>query len=164
MKKTMAVFITILMLALTGLALAGDNPPMQGRMQGHRFEGPRFGKMLDLTEEQQTQIENSRLQMQKEMLPLRSELTQKRNDLKLLITSDNPNKAQIDKALEGISDVRLKMQQLRINQMLKVRSLLTDAQKQKFDMRILNGGERMHRGAGNMERPRRRPMPHPGMD
>ena len=129
-----------------------DNPQRMNRM----------GKMLDLTDEQQSQIEDLRLNFEKEKLPLQSKIHELRNDLKLELTKDNYDEKKVNQLLDQIESVRKEMHKKRISHMRSVRSILNDDQKKKFDMHILSdrnfgydGGmphdmphHRMNRGPG----------------
>ncbi len=152
MKRTNLVFAVVLVLVFSGMLLA--QPGMRGPMDGPPEQGlmPHLEKMLDLSDEQAAQIADLRLQMAKEMLPLRSDMVQQQNELKLLITADKPDQTKINKTIGAISDIRQQMQEKRVNQILKVRSLLTVDQKKQFDAMILKGGRGMMGRPHRMER------------
>ncbi|GAB4375774.1 MAG: hypothetical protein Kow0042_21470 [Calditrichia bacterium] len=112
---------------------------------------PFLAEQLQLSDEQRDKIGELKLQMEKETLPLRTKMVEYRNELKLLLTSDNPSPSKVNKVLENISKVRQDMMSKHVNHMIQVRSLLSDDQKQKFDMMILSG--RKGRCWGPKEKP-----------
>jgi len=161
MKKLFLIPVLIVLLSLgSGVWAQSEEmapPPPPGPQMMGEFPVPpmmpRMERMLNLSEDQISKISDYRLQLKKEILPLRSELFQKRNELKLLITADNPNQGKIKNTLEAISKLRLKMQQKRVDQMLKIRSLLTADQKKKFDLMILEGKKGRGHGGPKMGKP-----------
>lgn len=105
----------------------GDPQPMR-----------RMGKMLDLTEEQQSKMQDLRLNFEKEKLPVQSKIHELRDGLKLEMIKDNYDQKKVDQMLDQIESARKEMDKLRINHMRSVRNILNDDQKKKFDMHILS--------------------------
>jgi Spy/CpxP family protein refolding chaperone len=97
----------------------------------------RMGAWLDLSEEQETQIEKLHLGLQKEILPVRNMIREKEAQLSTMI-SDGTNQTKIDQLVEEVGSLRTQIQKLRMNTHLKVRELLTDDQKIKFDNHFAN--------------------------
>ncbi len=167
MKKFILVLLPVLLIGWMTVAIAQPpQPPMPPRgdlPMGHEWMGhppmmpdmPQFGKMLDLTDEQKSKIEDYRLEMQKAMLPLRSQLMTNRNELKLLITADKVDRNKISQKIAATTNILKQIQEKRVDQLLKVRALLNADQKKKFDMKILSGRKGMRHGP--------RKMGHPGM-
>jgi Spy/CpxP family protein refolding chaperone len=139
--------VTILLLVglLMSLPLMAIAQPFQGKMMG-AMQGKMMDK-LDLTDEQKAQVETFRLDHQKAMMALKDDLRSLRNDMKLLLTQDNPSSNDI-KALAGkIGDATEKIATEKANHRVKVRNILTAEQKVKFDLMTLHhGGRGMHRG------------------
>ena len=104
----------------------------------------RMGRILDLTDEQQSQIEDLRLNFEKEKLPLKSKIHELRNGLKLELTKDNYDEKKVNQMLDQIESVRKEMHKKRINHMRSVRNILNDDQKKKFDMHILSDHKFKH--------------------
>ena len=100
--------------------------------------GDRMGKMLNLSDEQKSKIEDLRLNFEKEKLPLQSKMHELKNNLKLEMTKDNFDEKKVDQILGQMASLRTEMQKKRINHMRSVRNLLTAEQKKKFDMHILS--------------------------
>ena len=118
-----------------------DNPGPMNRM----------GRMLDLSDQQRSQVEDLRLSFEKEKLPLQSKIHELRNDLKLELTKDSFDEKKVNQLLGQIESVRTELHKKRINHMRSVRNILNDDQKRKFDMHILSGpgfgnDQRMHHG------------------
>ncbi|MGD9486392.1 MAG: Spy/CpxP family protein refolding chaperone [Calditrichaceae bacterium] len=155
-QLTMALFLGILVLAGSVYA----QRPMGQKMNGNCVTA------LDLTDEQQAKITDLRLQMEKEVLPLRNEMDKLRGELRLEMTAEKFNEGKVKKISGEMSTIREKMQLKRLNHQRAVRSLLTPEQQKQFDLQLLSGngkghggmcGDRMGRGGmkGNMERPSR---------
>lgn len=97
----------------------------------------RMETWLDLSEEQTTKVEKLHLDLQKETLPLRNKIREKNAQLNTMIT-EGENKTRVDQLVEEIGSLRTEIQKLRMNTHLKVRGLLTDEQKIKFDNHFAN--------------------------
>jgi len=121
-----------------------DFVPGQG--QGRAFAA------LNLTDEQQTKIDNLFLEFQKEMTPLRDKIRTLRNEYRLLVIDDKASTSFLQKKLDEISDLREKMELKRAEHHRQVRALLTDDQKVKFDAGFLNGRGPGRGGRGGMGR------------
>ena len=108
---------------------------------------PKFGfgfmRWLNLTEKQRKKIAEYRLELQKELTPLQSELLKKKNNLKGLLTSDKTKQPEISTMLKEIGQIQTQIQEKKIDHLLKVRKLLNDNQKNKFDRMILYSGAGM---------------------
>lgn len=130
-RKMLFTAFTVL-LALTVSMFA--QPPRMGKMKH-----PGWQHALQLTEEQQTQMQDLQLKFQKEILPLRTQLQKLRADLKLAITSDSYDEGKVNKIIQQMENVRTEIQKKRIAHQRAVRKLLTPEQQKKFDLHILKG-------------------------
>lgn len=135
------------------LILAGYQAEAQrdrgfGYRKGYRSDNPRgygdgSGPMnrmesaLDLTEEQKTQMEQLRLDMQKKLLPTSNEIREKNAQLNTLIT-ENASQSKINQLIDEISNLRATISKAHVNTHLQVRELLSDDQKIKFDTHFSN--------------------------
>ncbi len=142
----------LLLLMLGTLAMAQRGPRQEN---GYRHEqrseqrGPeRIIEHLQLSEEQQTQLEDIRLSHHKEMKDVRNNLEIKRAELNAEITKDVPDRKAIDKLVAEISDLNGSQFTLQINHRLEVRAMLDDKQKIKFDQmhEHFKGKGHRHRG------------------
>lgn len=111
--------------------------PRKDRPQENRERREAKGDMLDrleLTEDQKAQIEEYRLAHMKSMQSLKNQLNIKRAELQASITSDNPEKKEIDVLIDEISNLSEQQMTARIYHQLDVRGILTEEQKVKFDL------------------------------
>lgn len=92
---------------------------------------------LDLSDDQETQIEKLHLDLQKEILPVGNKIREKDAQLSTAMT-EGANQAKIDQLVEEIGSLRTQMQKIRMNTHLKVRELLNEDQKVKFDNHFAN--------------------------
>jgi Spy/CpxP family protein refolding chaperone len=88
----------------------------------------------DLTQEQQTKLTELRTAHMKEMMQLRNQLQEKKAHLNTLRTSDKPNMTEIDKIIDEIGTLKIKMMKQRERFFQSVRKELTDDQRVYFDM------------------------------
>ncbi len=149
-RKNMLIAVSTLMIILfTGMLVAqpfGQDRKARMGVRGNHHE--RLAKMLDLNESQQSQIQEMRLSMQKEMIPLRSEVEKYQGELKLVMTAENFDAGKAESLVNKISDLRAKMKLKHLMQQQAVRNLLTDEQRKKFDLHILSNDRpgKGHRG------------------
>ncbi len=153
MRRITAVITVIVFVVFSAIAFAqSEVKPMQKMKGSHGMECQHhMFSMLDLTDEQQTKITDLKLQHQKEILPLKSQMVEKRNELKVLMTSDNPDRSQINEIINQTGDIQKELKMKKVDHMIKVRSLLDADQKKKFDMKILSGKHGMHHGGKKMK-------------
>ena len=134
MKTTSKLVLIGLIISLPLMAFAQTAPcGMKGKMM----------ESMDLTDEQQAQIETLRLDHQKQMMTLKDQLSSLRTEMKILLTEDNPSANKIKELAGKIGDTQEKMTLEKANHRVAVRRLLTDEQKTKFDMMTLHRGDRM---------------------
>ncbi len=152
------VFLTSGIIAAQG----GPNRYGQGEGRGNKLGyghgGMRCEQLLNLTEDQKTEIENLKIPHRKEMLNLNTQLMEKRAKLNTLLIADNPDMKAINSVIEDMGKTRTAIQKGRISHRMKVRSLLNDEQKVIFDANMLKGRKgmggfgpsRSGRGTGKM--------------
>ena len=140
MRKNILITLmsVLLLVALVPLAISQPMRGFHGRM-GTMEPGQRMFANLNLTDEQQSQILDMRLQHQKEMLPVRTELQGKMDELRLLKIDKNPNLRRIDGKIDEISKIRTKLQKARVRHQMEVRKILTTEQQKIFDSKMLSG-------------------------
>ncbi len=144
--KTISQILIVLL--IVGVPLAALSCPGEGSEHGKMAKG------LDLTDEQQSQIQELKLAHQKEMITLKDEMRSLRNQMKLLITEDKPSASEIETIAGKIGTAARNTALATANHKTEVRGLLTDEQKIKFDIMTLRRGERMkRRGAGHPDPP-----------
>lgn len=140
--KTRNLTIIAILLFVTGSVFAQGNQGKKGNFKGQK-KGNMFMNIPDLTETQKTQLKDMRTANMKEMLPLKNELQEKQAHLKTVSTGDNVNMNEVNKTLEEISAIKLKMAKNRFANRQEVRKILTDDQRVFFDM---HAGNKMKKG------------------
>ena len=135
----------LIVLLIVGVPLAALSNPGEGREHGRMMKG------LDLTDEQQAQVQQLRLEHQKEMMTLNDEMHSLRTQMKLLTTEDKPSTSEIETLAGKIGTAARSIALAKANHRLDVRKLLTDEQKVKFDIMTLHRGDR--RGHRGLDRP-----------
>lgn len=145
MKKKMALIGFLFIIFIFSVLQARDGENLS-RMH-------RYARYLDLSEDQQNQIDDLRLQLQKELLPLKSEIEKLRNEMKLEMTAEKFNESKVKKLNDEISNLQKEIKLKHLLNKRAVRDLLTPEQRKKYDIHLLsdkkeNWGKRagMHRG------------------
>ena len=149
MKKTLAIVgILFLAVAIAIPVLAFGPGSGRGRGMGIGYlNGPGSGKgqgmgigylnrgvpycqgLSNLTAEQSAKLSELREQSQKEVTPLRSELINKRAELRVLWTQASPDGAAINAKQKEINDLRAKIQERNTHYRLERQKLLTPEQR-----------------------------------
>ncbi len=130
-KRFITAVVVLIMAAFLGLSFAQEAEK--------KVVKERFGMLSTLTEDQQKQIKDLRTQIEKEILPLKSDLQVKSAELKQLLVAEKPDRAAINKKIDEIGSLRTQIQKKKVENQLKVRVLLTPEQRIMFDKRILAG-------------------------
>jgi Spy/CpxP family protein refolding chaperone len=136
-------FGLIVILILAGYQVEAQRDRGEGFRKGNRSDYPRgvgdgSGPMsrmesaLDLNDEQKTEIEKIHVDMQKELLPTFNELREKNVKLSTLI-SENESESKISLLIDEISKLQATVRKGHVSTHFKVRELLTNEQKIKFD-------------------------------
>lgn len=142
------ILITFLMAALfASSTIIAQNPAQRnGRMNQrpmlHRQEmRQNFNRDSFLTDEQKEAAKKIRLEMAKELKPLKNQLHELHAHQQTLATADNADLKAIDKNIDKMSEVKAEMAKIMAKHRLEFRSLLTDEQRLKMDQRR----DQMHR-------------------
>lgn len=93
--------------------------------------GDRMVKELGLTPDQAQKIESLKVEHQKEMITLKSQMRLKRLDLRQEMEKDSPNPASLDKMVDESAAMRATMEKARLHHLLDVKKILTPEQWQK---------------------------------
>ena len=141
MKRLFIITAILGSILLTGVMFAQKGP---GPMSGQHFK--HMAKMLDLNDEQIAKMTDMHLQMQKDMIPLRSKMQTLKGELKLVQTADNFQLNKAEKIVKEMQALRTQMEMNRIKHQQEMRSLLNAEQRKKFDAHLLSGGEKGPRG------------------
>jgi Spy/CpxP family protein refolding chaperone len=134
MKYNSIVSLLVILIFSSGLIAAQPN---RGEQRGRQ----QLMKMLDLTEEQQAKIADMRLQLHKELIPLRDKIQNLNSDLKLAITEEEFDEAKVKKIISQVSDLREEIHLKMTLHQRDVRNLLTPEQQKKFDLHMLSMGD-----------------------
>jgi Spy/CpxP family protein refolding chaperone len=130
MKRTKVK--TALLLTLTlALALPMFAQPKHGSPKNRAGQQAMLTK-LDLTAEQEQQMQDLRFAQAKRSIDLRAELQQEHLKLRQLRQADEPNKKKLYAQVEKVGAVEIKLDKARIDHMLKVQKVLTADQFKAF--------------------------------
>jgi Spy/CpxP family protein refolding chaperone len=134
MKNRRIAIMLVLALCFTLSALQAqkkpetktDSPKMGRSMMHDGFNGM---QALKLTDEQKQKIEVLRLDNQKEIIKLNSEIQLNRVDIKKLFTEKELNTAKLAGLTETIGKLELKIKTLKTENWITIYNLLNDEQK-----------------------------------
>lgn len=130
-----------------------------------RVRAPRLGN-LQLTEAQESKMQDLRLELQKEILPLTSKIRAINDEIKQEMVAEKFNTSKMKSLIEQKEKIRTEIQIKRTLNRRAVRDMLTPEQQKEFDLRALSRGmKRGPRGkAGRPGRPMRMVPERPGPD
>ncbi|MCX7995477.1 MAG: periplasmic heavy metal sensor [candidate division WOR-3 bacterium] len=97
-------------------------------------EPPPIEMMIDLSEQQKETIENIKFDTRKNVIPIKSQIELKRIELQKEMKSENPNKDRILKLSQEIHELEWQIKKLKIEERLKIHSILTPEQRAKMKM------------------------------
>jgi Spy/CpxP family protein refolding chaperone len=143
MKRSMSILLltTFFVIALVLVLYA---QPRKGITAKKDVVQQKMFKGLNLTDEQKSKITDFRLALQKQTLPLQTELRARMTDLRLLKTEDKPNLNKIDQLIEQSEKIRTEIQKAKVRHQLEIRKILTLEQQKIWDSRTLKGpGQRL---------------------
>jgi Spy/CpxP family protein refolding chaperone len=142
--NTKRFVLAILVAAAASVAVAQE----QERSKEPRDEPKRQGppgpmRMLDLSKEQQSKVEDIHLKAMRDVEPLRAEMQKQHAALKLELTAEKYSESKVKNIQSEISRLRGELGSKRFATMRAVRETLTPEQQKKFDMHVLsNDGPR----------------------
>ncbi|MFH0756485.1 MAG: Spy/CpxP family protein refolding chaperone [Bacteroidota bacterium] len=158
MMKTAGIFLLAAVM-VTGIQAQaqngkGNGPCGQGRMQQ---------ASLDLSEEQQEQMQALRLEHYKVMKPLRNQMAELEAREQTLISEEEVDMKAVNKVIDDQTALQNKMRKLGVEHRLAVREILTDEQLMKLDQRQNFANGRQGRfNQFNGPHPQGRPCPYKG--
>jgi Spy/CpxP family protein refolding chaperone len=111
----------------------GDGPGMRhmGMGRSQWWENPMVIKELGLTDKQSEQIDQLSLNHRKNVIKLEADLKIAEIEFQDLMEGE-PNEADVRKKAKAISQLREKLQDLRVEHLLAVRKVLTPEQQKKL--------------------------------
>lgn len=136
------VLTTLLAAALAVPSFAQPQAGPDGQRQGQRMRVERKGMMgdLNLTEQQQTQMQKLRLDMQKKQVALQSKIRLARIELQEIYLADNPEKSAIEKKMKEISDLQYQVKVAHVDHQFAVKNILTAEQQKIWKKHMMNAG------------------------
>ncbi|MFZ5516670.1 MAG: Spy/CpxP family protein refolding chaperone [Candidatus Zhuqueibacterota bacterium] len=123
---------------------------------------PRLDK-LELTDEQESKIQDLHLALQKEILPMTSKIRSLGDEIKQEMIAEKFNQSKVKGLIEQKEQIRTEIQFKRALNQRAVREILTPEQQKKFDLGVLRMGKRMGMRFHGEDRRPGRPM-RMGMD
>lgn len=87
----------------------------------------------DLTDEQQEQIENLRIEHLKAMKPIKDQIAEKRVQLRTMSTAEKVDMAKVNAIIDEIGILTTQLLKERINHQQSIRKMLTEKQRVIFD-------------------------------
>jgi Spy/CpxP family protein refolding chaperone len=105
--------------------------------------------ILKLTDEQEKEFANLRHDLQKKQIAARAKVQTAQIELKELFSADNLERALIDKKMKEIADLKLKVQQNRLDHWFAVNKILKEEQQKIWKKHI---GKGKSKGFGMMDR------------
>jgi periplasmic protein CpxP/Spy len=152
MKQLVKVAMALTFMILVVNVASAQRGTGKGNNQGYKNgSGTAMTQSLKLTEDQQTQMRSLRLNMQKEMLPIRNEIGENRAKLRTLTTAEHADMKAINELIDSNSELMARMWKLRAANHQQVRKILTEEQRIIFDSRqFQRQGRKMpgQKGAG----------------
>jgi len=142
MKRLTLISLTLIaVLLMTAPLFAQNNTakmPCDGTGPGMNMAGkmePGMGMMMipDMTTDQMKKIQDLRFEHQKVMIDLKSKKELKTLDMMNMFRKD-PNEKKINSAIEELEKINTQIMKERVKQHFLMRSILTDKQKEVFDM------------------------------
>lgn len=159
MKTRILSMLLIAVFAISITASAQNQPerkrsPEQREMMMKRQKQMKERHQSFFTEEQQEAMKKLRLELAKEVKPLKNELNELNARQQTLTTADKADMNALNKNIDKMSGLKADIQKIMAKQHQEVRSMLTEEQLVKFDaMKSTKGnrkgnfhGKRMERG------------------
>jgi Spy/CpxP family protein refolding chaperone len=107
---------------LSAKPLLGSRPP----------KSPNLIKELNLTKAQVTLVNAQRIELEKRQLKLRAELQDKQLDLKAELRKEVPDLSLVNSLVDAIGKTEAEKVRSRVENLLKLKSILTPEQKEKL--------------------------------
>ncbi len=149
-RKLIALVLVVLLFAGSFQVFAQNGNGNGDRRDGRNYRNADRLACLDLTTEQEAETKAIFTGIMDQTTPIKADVRVKQAELDQLMIADSPNEKAIYAKVEEISQLKTEMQKLRIEGKLKVRAILDDDQKARFDANQVSGkkGKRGKRGQG----------------
>ena len=139
MKTKILALVVLMSLSVVLFAQFADRGPKKSfRGQGREMQmrtgdrGP--ANELNLTDAQKEAFKKSRLDLEKQLQPIRNEIGEAEARQRTLTTVEKPDLAAINKNIEKIGGLKVEMEKIQTKHRLDMRAQLTEEQRLKFDM------------------------------
>jgi len=127
----------------------GDGPRGDGRRgDGPRGEGsgPRWERMLDLSEEQSAELDALRTEHRGQAVESRKELRRLRHEIEGLMMDDAPDAGALEKLIRKAGELKTGMKVQGMKHRLEMREVLTDVQRDRLLLMKPGHGKRGFHG------------------
>jgi nickel and cobalt resistance protein CnrR len=146
MKK---IIVAVLAVAMATAAF-GQHPGMGGGKGPGPQAGDHPGAMhqglmakLNLTEDQQAQMEKMRLELEKKQTALRSKIRIAQLEVKELFAGASPDRNAIEKKMKEVSELQFQEKVNGLDHLFAVRAILTPEQQKIWKEHMKNAGPEM---------------------
>ncbi len=140
MRRIKTVLFTMAALvSLYSLSFAVHAPSRGSSGDMMKADALRFAEELNLSSGQIKKLEDLKDSSKRKVSDLRHEIRKYRWDIQDELKSKNPDKEKISKAIDGIAKNQKKLMEIRVNQALGVKKILTDEQFIKLTAAMEHG-------------------------
>lgn len=136
-SRVAMVALFLVSVGYAGMAQRMQGPPPQGERNARPQMEERGPKIPNLTEEQQVQLKELHLTMEKASLPIHNQIAEKEARLKSITTADEINLKDAGRVIQEISDLRTKLMNLRVENLVKLKEVLTEEQELALNHQLL---------------------------
>lgn len=156
LSRSLLIIIMIAAMSMTTTVFAqgrGDGPGMK---RGNHME-QMMKQIPDLSKDQMDKIKSLRIDMMKQITPMKAELQELKAHLRTLSIAEKVDMEMIDKTIDKIGSLQTKMMKIHAKFRQEVRSILNDKQRVVFDSMSghMMRGHKGHFGYGKANYPRR---------
>jgi len=130
------------MLAIASMAIAQPNAGPRHMTMHQELMGK-----LNLTDQQKSDMQKLRFEMEKKQAQVQSKIRLQRIDLRELLAADKPDRAAIEKGIKTVSELQLQEKMNMVDHLFAVNALLTPEQQKIWKKNI---GERLGGMSGEM--------------
>ena len=152
MKNSKSKMITMSVLfllfgTLSTFAQRTEQQKPKQRMEKGQAMKEREPRIPNLTEEQKEQMKTAKINLQRETLPIKNALAEKKARLQTLKTTEGSSAKDINKVIDEIGALQTKMMKARTAHQMEVKKFLTEEQRLFLDSHAGNKkkhGHKMH--------------------
>ncbi len=145
-KIKLTVIALMMMLFGTLSTFAQEKQMKEAKHEGHKDREMKQHKpnIPNLTDTQKKQLKEAKIKLQKEVLPLKNELGEKKARLKTLTTTEGSSEKDINKVIEAIGELETTMMKARVSNKMGIKKFLTEEQRLFVDSHQ-SMGKRKHK-------------------